>query len=632
MSAAWKDELKEAYAKGSSADHTRFRGKLGADLTNRQTKCMKLLEDATKARVLPQASEFQSQLNKLHFAADRLHYFCNLVVNGLSDEEEQAVRERHEGYFAAYEGEYRNLATSMQNVLDTFERVRENSLPRRLATTEASTATLAMTTLLSSLTTTTTATSTRPSLLHLGDMSSSRFPSDRWGLGDDISEEEEEARVDPLPGPWGNGLMDFPALQRPGRGRESRLEQLGNRQTASRVFGSGQEFANNLREYANNRDQRTDAREAENMMSMFSRSLASSFLITNIIPKKFDGNTEDYPQFELLWTKADNHMDALQFAPAAKFWELKKVVTGAALAYLQGLPPNEDTSYQIALTTLKDLYSQNQSKLKNLVRTLMALPVGTSSFADRQKLHSTIVAYKQAVVASGADPAQALLAIEFTIIEARLDDQWKKDWFRFCAKRRDPASPLGFDVKFIDLVQVLHRSMIEQQRMRNAAEFAPAKARRGGGSQSEHKQANEAQPVLAAVAGSHKRTDKEKARGVPFIKAKRPERERKRSDKPVEIVVKCPFCKNDKGQEFTHAYPLTCPKLRRSLIEPDKIREIASKQQLCQNCFAPHKTSACDAPTFVYCRVDSCGKRHSKFFHNQEGGRSEKAPSRGKSD
>jgi len=371
-------------------------------------------------------------------------------------------------------------------------------------------------------------------------------------------------------------------------------------------------------------------------MQMFSRSLASTFLITNILPKKFDGNADDYPQFELLWEKADQHKAALNFSPAARFWELKKVVSGAAQAYLQGLPPNEDTSYFIAKSTLRDLYSQNQSKLKNLVRTLMALPVGTASFSDRQKLHSTIVSYKQAVVASGATPAMALLAIEFSIIEARLDEAWKKDWFRFCARRRNANSPLGFDITFQDMVEVLHRSMIEQQRMKQAADLAPARpqrrergAKEGGADNAKDGKALEAQPSYAAVAGSQKKGDK----GKPQTGAGADTNGGKKSSPPktAEIVVKCPFCKGNKGQqEYTHAYPLSCPKIKKQQIASDKIREIVNRLKLCQNCFAPHRTSACNAPEYMYCRVDNCGKRHSRHFHDKDKGRADKAAAESK--
>lgn len=336
---------------------------------------------------------------------------------------------------------------------------------------------------------------------------------------------------------------------------------------------------------------------AEGMLQMFSQSLASQFNINTIVGKKFDGNPSEFQEFKLLWEKADQQMDSMGFTPSARFWELKKVLSGPAAVYVQGLPPGNDNSYEAALENLSMLYSEQKNTLQTLVRSLIAMPICNGSFKDRQKLHSNIVAYKQGVAALGATSDEVLLAIELCIIEGRLDDAWKKDWFRYCARNKDLESPLGMNVTFKDLITKLHQSMIEQLRIKSASDLAP-------NSSKDKKEKSGA--TYAAVAGKK----------APSPKQKGP---KKQQDKEKAKPVSCKLCLEDGKNKFKHDFPLGCPLVKaksENRLSDEQIKDKVNSLKLCRNCFGEgHSSFKCTAPENIHCRVSKCGKRHHVAFH-----------------
>jgi hypothetical protein len=368
-------------------------------------------------------------------------------------------------------------------------------------------------------------------------------------------------------------------------------------------------------------------------MNMFSQSLASTFLITKIIPTPYDGNADQYVQFELLWQKADNQMNAMGFSWAARLWELKKVLKGSALNYVQALPPEEDSSYQLALQTLKMIFGTNQFRLRTIVKGLLTLPVMSSgSFHERQKFHSKILAYKQGVASLGLSAADTLFAFELIIIESRLDEDWKKQWIRFCNTKKDTKKPLGVDVSYSDLLNRLLRSMTEQQQMTQSGDMIThaKKQTQGNKFHSTAPKSFAAAPTVrkfptkplfrakSKVAGSSQFGRSAPKRGG-FTGSGPPSRfgpPGKFGASTAQKPAACPFCKNGSEQKFKHNFPLSCPLLRGPRkMRSDDVVKIVKQKRLCFNCFAPHATDKCDAPASIKCPVTACQKRHSVHFH-----------------
>jgi hypothetical protein len=364
--------------------------------------------------------------------------------------------------------------------------------------------------------------------------------------------------------------------------------------------------------------------------------LAGQFNIKNIVSKVFDGSPESWVEFSLLWRKADEQMTLMHFAPSAKFWELKKCVSKSALDYINGLPADIDASYEYAWRTFNTLYNTDHNLLKNLVRQIILLPLSNGTHLSRQKVHSSIISYKQGCNSIGASDSDVLMAIEMVLIEGKLDEQWKKDWFRYCATKKNAQNTLGYDVNFNDLATRLHNTMVEQMRL-----IASGESKHADRSSRPRKEAalaaQPAQHSLAIPAGTRSapkarqpggggakpKSSQPPPRKQPVVsKARRPEPvQRAKSARPAssDPVIKCPLCTVGGKQKHKHAYPRTCPFLTGDNAVPRKteaeIKKIVNSAAACINCFGPHKTANCDSPAGIVCKIDGCGKRHHRFWH-----------------
>ena len=354
------------------------------------------------------------------------------------------------------------------------------------------------------------------------------------------------------------------------------------------------------------------------VLKMFSQSLASQFDIHTIIPFKFDGKPETFPQFELLFKKADKQMTAMGFSKTAKFWELLKVTTGPARTYIQSLPPSSERSYGEALKTLVMLYKEQKNTLKTLVRGLLTMPSSKGSFSDRQKLHGQIVNYKQAVRALGGTDSDVLLAIELCIIESKLDEHWKRDWFKYCSKKQDFSLPLGINVSFQTFVQQLHFSMIQQQQLATSTNekfitnLTPFLDKKKVDKSPKKKESDR------TFFGSNNKT--RSGTGFKNVKNKKVT-QRVNFASSNNTKVKCKICENNGKNRFNHTFPSNCPLVLRNhanRLSDDEIRSRVRKLNLCRNCFQEHHTTKCDAPLWIKCKEKGCKEKHHSVFHDKK--------------
>ena len=351
--------------------------------------------------------------------------------------------------------------------------------------------------------------------------------------------------------------------------------------------------------------------EANAMLFMFSQSLASTFNIRTIIPTKFSGDPAEFYQFELLWQKANSQMDAMHFSKPAKFWELKKVVQGPALTYLHSLPPAAESSYAEALKILMMLYKGRKSSIKDLVKGLISLPNSKGSYKDRLKFHSAIVSYKQAIRSIGGTAEDVLLAVELCLIEAKMDESWKKEWFKFCAKRQNFNAPLGYDVTFQDLVQLLHESMIQQINMATPAPTNFPQITYEDVHNFDKGEKKDKKPKA-------KPKQKQKALTAKVDDDKSSYEEKTFLSQGGDVKVNCKICEVNGKQKYTHPFPLNCPLILKNSpnkLSDDEIKSQVSKKNLCRNCFQEHHSRDCNAPAFIKCKVKGCKGRHHVTFH-----------------
>ena len=359
---------------------------------------------------------------------------------------------------------------------------------------------------------------------------------------------------------------------------------------------------------------------------MYAQSMSVNFNIHLLVPFKFDGvNTDKFPEFESLWLKANKQMKSLQFSKVSRFTELKKVLTGSALAYILHLPLNRDDSYDLALRTLSTLYRDQKSALMAAVQKVLQSPVSNGSIADRQKFHANLISYKQTTVSLGASSAECLLAWELSTFESRLDDQWRKDWIKFCAKHKNIRVPLGMDMDLEKFATRLHLSLIEQMKVKAAQEAAPPR------------RSKEIRGTANAVAAGRPKNFKQSGWSLKPLQTKnkgKPQQQKSQSNKdakssrrssgsgkenvkPPPKAVKCPFCvQSDRTNKFPHIWPLQCPLVKGdNKLSDAEIKRKVKEGASCENCFGPHGTQNCDAPRFVKCRVQGCSQRHHSIFH-----------------
>ena len=349
-------------------------------------------------------------------------------------------------------------------------------------------------------------------------------------------------------------------------------------------------------------------------LQMFSQSLASTFNIASIIPGKYDGDPEKYTEFRLLWTRADQQMAAMGFTFAQRLWELRKVLDGPALAYVQGLPSHLDRSYEEAMQILDKLYAEKKNTLRGLIRNLLISPQSSGSVSDRQKFHAGIVAYYQGINAVNASDRDSRFAIELSLIEAKMDEGWRREWFKFCSRKKD-MSPLGAAVTENDLIRVLYESLVQQINMLQSREI---RGKKDGTRQS-------AAPAIAATANATVAGKfNQKSGGGGGGGGKGGGGKKANSDGGGAAAggadqkkEPCPFCSRGGYNEYKHTFPMKCPlvhpKSTEKKLSRDELFKIVKKRDLCRNCFGPHKAANCDAPE--YCKCKECGKRHHTLLH-----------------
>ena len=353
---------------------------------------------------------------------------------------------------------------------------------------------------------------------------------------------------------------------------------------------------------------------------MFSQSLAANYSIRNVIPWKYDGNPNEWTEYEMLLLKASSQMSSMGFTKAAQFLEMKKTLKSVALAYIDHLPI-QDESFNVAYDILRNLFSANQSRLTHLVKKLLSLEVCNPSFQSRQTLHSTVVGYLQGIRSLGVAPIDVLEALHISIIESRLDDQLKKEFFKFCAQRRDPSKPLGFNMNLNDVLNKVHEAMISQQRLKASLDLYQD-------TRPKFKRPPVQGATFAVVAGTPKRPQNPKYGNRPGqpSQGQKPQgnQGQQRLGQQSKIIQKCVLCKSQNepnGQRFIHGYTLQCPLLKRGTLTNDDLIKIFKQQQfMCAKCLGPHSVRNCSGPSYLICSKDiggkKCGGQHNWRLHS----------------
>lgn len=610
---AWQRQVLNNYLQTAPEDRRKHRGYYASKLTKLVTQVDVEIKRYSKEQRYPDVQVLQTITQNLDKTGQELRYICDILIadTPLSKQKEADFASDLTYWVGGYQEKWVNALAAVQQAIDNVNANRPppvkppvimtpapspppdrrgNPLqpaPGAAATGVPPPGAAALTTVVTATSTATSAVVTAPT-----------------GGTNQQPQQPQQPGPAPIP-PQGTGVIPRGTLAPPSGnpGTSNPVNDPSQRQQQNFSFGNFSQDEMNAMMAGSSHGQ-------VQLMNMFSRSLASTFSITNVVSKKFDGDPEQFGEFELLWKKADKQMVALHFSKAARYWELKKCLSGAALAYVSSLPPAEDASYDMAWKVLCDMFKEQRTTLKHITRNLLQMPVCGSSYKERQKMHAQIVAYHHAVLATGASVQDVLLAFELCIIESRLDNELRKDWFRFCAKKKDHTVPLGIRVTFQDLIEQLRQFITQQLRFQNSQEISTAPA--AGANQNGG--ANKKGKAMAIPAGTPRATSQsdQQSRKRDSSSSNKKEREKRQAT----IEVPCPFCKDTskQGQKHVHGFPMNCPVFKE--WDPTKARKEVNERNLCHNCLGNHKVANCDAPSFIRCRTAGCNKRHHRVFHD----------------
>ena len=640
---AYKQPLLDHFNASDNEERRKKRGDLGRTLTFEFKKVEKVLQDEQKDQSVTEVTLRQVHKD-MNDAARKLHYYCELITSSYS---EQDIADNKEGYERSktywktnYGATYTDLTAKLQD------------LTRAKTAAPVSTGAAAAPTTAPGPPTVTATTSGTLEGGH-GNMEA----TDTSQLGAIRRRQQNET---PLNHPSTQGhtptiasLVQNPPIRMPNtnptfssQAPHSSTFPMGDNSYGNHFGAIGEGRRTGINWVGGPTDQGIDRNRYPSLMevsgnaagvgqdrylTLFSQSLASTYSITKVIHKKFDGNPEAWPEFELLLVKSSDQMDAMAFSQGAKLLELRKIVSGPALDYIQNIPITEQNCFDTAFQLLRKCFYANQSQLTTLVKKLLKLDVTNGSFQSRQHLHSSVVSYVQGTRAIGASPQQILNAIEICLVESRLDKKMKDDWYRLCAAKRDVNHVLGFDVDMNDMLNRIHQTMLQQQRQESSLDIWDETKPRF------RTQNRKPFHAFAVAAGTPKKIQvRPKFGSAPAGKPnqggsqqswsnhQRPQiNQGTNHNNSASIIVKCPFCKTDTSttfgkehtQKFIHRFPLSCKRIRDKEISNEDILKIVKKYSCCINCFSPfHSSRFCDQ-TYLTCGKDSCGKKHNYRLH-----------------
>ena len=334
-----------------------------------------------------------------------------------------------------------------------------------------------------------------------------------------------------------------------------------------------------------------------------------AFDIDRLVPQQFDGN--NWEEFLSQWTAADLQMRGLRMTGCQKYLHLRNRLTGHALAYAGDLNKYEDESYEKALRILLKYFGKGTSELAKIMQDLLDTKEPKATPDDRIAFHGAVVKHVSRLKVTGVDDELALFALHLAIWERKMDRNMLNHWVKYKTKRANDKHPLGADIDFSDLDQCLETYIREQRELKAAKGDQPR----------QDKPVPEAKPKPGKpnTGKNDPKKGKGKQGGKHKAQAHATSEQTVQRNPNVNIEVPCTWCAKGKGQEFQHAFPLTCPKLKgkNPAISLEEAMKKILSDKLCFVCTAAgHTGDKCPVDASkIKCRVNNCGGHHCRYIH-----------------
>ena len=325
-------------------------------------------------------------------------------------------------------------------------------------------------------------------------------------------------------------------------------------------------------------------------------------------------------------------MDRLGISGTLKYLNLKKVLKGPAEQYVGHLNQDDDNSFDAAVKALKTYFGKTTTELARLFQRLLDTPDCKDTQEGRVQFHGAVIRHMTRLqTLKNVTVDQAFFALHLSVWERRMGNTFLSYWLKFKSKKSDDDHPLGADVTFEDLDNVLQRCIKEKRDFKAATGTTTAsndKDRKPYFGQ-QRKFPFQQQPyggkgnppkVLATSGNTGPATttkNPSKKQPATVMAVVNPQGKKKDS----VIQTPCPWCQQgavtEKRQEFQHPFPLNCPKLKGTgaIPEPKIVAKIL-RDRLCRLCTARgHTAATCPATGKLKCSVCGAGD-HCRYLHS----------------
>ncbi len=321
--------------------------------------------------------------------------------------------------------------------------------------------------------------------------------------------------------------------------------------------------------------------------------IGRNFNIQKEIPKFFSGekdNRQYYRTWRMKWDEAAKEMTALGYSKAKQLCELKMVVEGEALRWIEGLPEDGE-NLDSALHLLDEHYKSN---IRDVLDILKDLYKATEMVPTKESLThglQVVLLARQALAGTKLTPLEIcdlhLMILAEKLLYPRLDREWED----IKNANKDPTKAMGTTAGLNEWEELMRLELKKVTKIQEKKEIT----------KKEHEK-NKQENVK-------KKEDKKPGQNPSIPGGFSGQRKDQKPHKDGNNSQNKKFCAgcNEAGHWLVH-----CNHFTKTLKTGKERREFLKGKNACRNCLrSNHKTSECKIPSQCKCGVAG----HHRLLH-----------------